>query len=275
LKDKENHTEAGARENTWMTAVWRDAPYGEVWPVQKALAGARADGSLQSDAVLFVEHRPVFTMGRRGGTENLRVAPDFLAARGIPVYHIERGGDITYHGPGQLVVYPVVDLPGHRLKVVEFVELLEEVMIQVAADFGVTAERSPRNRGVWVGPRKLGSVGITVRRGVSFHGLALNVDADLTPFTWIHPCGLQGVAMTSLCLEGAVEAAFDRVLAAARRHVEEVFGARTEEVDLSFFSRFLTPGPFKDEEHPPSSGPAAGLDGINNQNPTKGGLLRT
>jgi lipoate-protein ligase B len=215
----------------WLCAFFRDAPYGTLWTLQTALVEAKRDGSLSSDVALFVEHQPVFTLGRRGVMENLKVAPAFLEGMGVSLFHAERGGDITYHGPGQLVLYPIVDLPRARLKVVQFVEGLEEVMIRTAADFGVRAERSPRNRGVWVGPKKLGSVGIAVRRGVSFHGLALNANTDLSPFSWINPCGLQGVRMTSLALEGARHADLEAVIPCARRHLEEIFCMTTREVE--------------------------------------------
>jgi lipoate-protein ligase B len=208
-----------------------------VWELQVALAAARHEGRLDRDAVLFLEHEPVFTLGRRGGRENLRVARAFLEQAGVPLVHVERGGDVTYHGPGQIVAYPVVDLPAAHLKVVAFVEMLEEVMIRTAADWGVPAGRDPRNRGVWTGGRKLGSVGIAVRRGISFHGLALNVNPDLTPFQWIHPCGLQGVGMTSLAREGADGATVDRTLPLMRNRVGEVFGVTLEETSLAALER--------------------------------------
>ena len=220
----------GSPRRRWWAATWLGAPYTPLWALQTALVEARRAGSLGADVVLFVEHTPVFTLGRRGGMGNLRVSPAFLERSGVPVVHVERGGDITYHGPGQLVIYPIVDLPRARLKVVTFVEDLEEVMIRVAADCGVRAERSPRNRGVWVGEKKLGSVGIAVRRGVSFHGLALNVNPDLTPFQWIHPCGLQEVRMTSLALEGPEVFSLESVMPLARRHVKGIFGVELQDV---------------------------------------------
>jgi lipoate-protein ligase B len=217
----------------WLAVDLGTAPYTQVRELQLALAAARHEGRLDRDVVLFLEHEPVFTLGRRGGTDNLRVTRAFLERAGVPVVHVERGGDVTYHGPGQLVAYPVVDLPAAHLKVVTFVEKLEEVMIRAAGDRGVAAERDPRNRGVWTRGRKLGSVGIAVRRGISFHGLALNVNPDLTPFQWIHPCGLQGVGMTSLVLEGAEGATLERVLPDMRRRVEEVFEVSLDETSLS------------------------------------------
>jgi lipoyl(octanoyl) transferase len=223
----------------WWAETWFGAAYTPLWALQTALVEARREGGLEADVALFVEHTPVFTLGRRGGMDNVRVSPAFLERSGIPVVHVERGGDITYHGPGQLVIYPIVDLPRARLKVVTFVEGLEEVMIRVAADCGVRAGRSTRNRGVWVGEKKLGSVGIAVRRGISFHGLALNVDPDLMPFQWIHPCGLQEVRMTSLALEGAEGVTLDSALHSARFHLEEIFQAEIETVDGPWLTGWL------------------------------------
>ncbi len=173
-------------------------PYDKVLQCQMNTVQARILGNLTEDRILSVEHPPVFTLGKRGGEENLRVSKSFLISRGINLTKTDRGGNITYHGPGQAVVYPIVDLETAGLGVRDFVFALEEIMIQTALDFGVQAGRNVLNRGVWVGEAKLGSVGIAVKRGVSYHGLALNLDTDLTPFTFIHPCGLSHVSMTSL-----------------------------------------------------------------------------
>ena len=219
---------------TWLALDLGLLDYQEAWALQLRLVEARKDGLLKNDVVLFLEHPAVFTLGRRGGLTNLKVSETFLAARGIPLVHVERGGDITYHGPGQLVVYPVVRLPGMGLGVVPFVEGLEEIMIRTAADWSIQAERNPRNRGVWVGPKKIGSIGIAVRRSVSFHGLALNVNTDLEPFTWVHPCGLQGVMITSMeeLLGKAVP--MEDVKAAVKMHMEEVFGISLESSRLEY-----------------------------------------
>jgi len=162
--------------------------YREAWDLQHSLVAARKNGIIDRDIVLFLEHHPVFTLGRRGGLDGLMVSESFLEKERITVVHVERGGDITFHGPGQLVVYPIIDLRAAGLGVADYVTALEEVMIRTAADFGVKAEQNPKNRGVWIGNNKLGSIGVAVRRGVSFHGLALNVNTSLTPFSWIHPC---------------------------------------------------------------------------------------
>jgi lipoic acid synthetase len=206
--------------------------YREAWALQLRLVDARKDDVLKNDVVLFLEHPAVFTLGRRGGHTNLKVTESFLASRGIPLVHVERGGDITYHGPGQLVVYPVVHLQAMGLGVLPLVEGLEEIMIRTAADWAIKAERNPRNRGAWVGPNKIGSIGIAVRRSVSFHGLALNVNTDLEPFTWVNPCGLQGVMITSMKQVLGREVPMEDVKNAAKEHMENVFGIRLKSSSL-------------------------------------------
>jgi lipoate-protein ligase B len=149
---------------------------------------------------------------------------------------VERGGNITFHGPGQLVVYPIVDLQTAGIKVVDFVSGLEEVMLRTVENWGITAERNAANRGIWVGPHKMGSIGIAVRRGISFHGLALNVHTDLTPFSWIQPCGLQNVAMTTMQQETAHKLSMQQVRAVLKTQFERVFGikfVKREWVELS------------------------------------------
>ena len=182
------------------TCWWLDLPqteYGQALDLQLAIVDAKTSGRLDPDVVLSVEHPRVFTLGRRGGRENLCVTDSFLTEKGVSVVPTDRGGNITYHGPGQLVVYPIVHLGRRRFKVVDFVSGLEQAMIRTAAHWGIPAGTDPANRGVWLNGDKLGSIGITVRRGVSFHGLALNVNTDMEPFGWINPCGLNQVRMTS------------------------------------------------------------------------------
>jgi len=175
--------------------------YREAWGLQQKLVAARVDKRLDRDVFLFLEHPGVFTLGRRGGLNNLLVSEEFLQKAGMPVVQIERGGFITYHGPGQIVVYPIINLHTRRIGVRDFVAAMEEAMIRTAAAWSIAAERNPVNSGIWVGNNKMGSIGIALRKGVSFHGLALNVNLDLTPFSWIQPCGLQGVGMTSMARE--------------------------------------------------------------------------
>jgi lipoate-protein ligase B len=205
---------------------WIDLPetdYQKALNLQLAVVTAKTTGRLNADVILCVEHPRVFTLGRRGGRDNLCVTEDFLVEKGVSVVPTDRGGDITYHGPGQLVVYPIIDLNRRRLKVVDFVSGLEQAMILTAGDWGIDAGTDPANRGVWLAGDKLGSIGITVRRGVSFHGLALNVNTDMAPFSWINPCGLNQVRMTSFerHLNGAVAMAEARQRMAA--HLAAIF----------------------------------------------------
>lgn len=200
--------------------------YSKARELQLQLVNARSDRTLETDAILFLEHPSVFTLGRRGDLNNLRVPKSFLQSQGIPIMHVERGGDITYHGPGQLLVYPIVDLRASGWRIVDFVEALEEVMICTLRDWGINAERNPINRGVWIGTCKIGSIGIAVRRSISFHGLALNVNTGLEPFSWVHPCGLQGVCVTSMKEIIGKEIAMNDVRRATAAHIQEIFGVQ-------------------------------------------------
>lgn len=150
------------------------------------------------DRLLFVEHPPVFTLGKRGGHENLGVSQSFLSEKNIDLVQTDRGGNITYHGPGQAVLYPIVNLEKNKIGVKKFVQGLEEVMKRTVNDFNIDADRNEKNHGIWVENSKIGSVGISIKKGVSFHGIALNVNLDLEPFSWINPCGLSDVSMTSV-----------------------------------------------------------------------------
>jgi len=221
---------------TWLNIDFDCIDYLEAWELQGNLVMARKERNLQHDIVLFLEHPPVFTLGRRGGRECILVSDEFLEKTGVQVIQVERGGNITFHGPGQLVVYPIVDLHAARIKVVDFVNGLEEVMLRTTENWGIAAERNSANRGIWVGPHKMGSIGIAVRRGISFHGLALNVHTDLTPFSWIQPCGLQNVAMTSMQQETTHKLSLQQVRAVLKTQFERVFGIKLlnkERADLN------------------------------------------
>ena len=206
-------------------------PYAEALDLQHRLVAMRRDGRLEQDLVLFLEHPAVFTLGRRGGRGDIRVPNEKLAQAGIEVVAAERGGLVTYHGPGQLVAYFVFDLHRRRLGLDTLVTAMEAAMISSAADFGVRAERNPRNRGVWVAAAKLGSIGLAVRRGVSFHGLALNVTTDLGPFEWINPCGMAGVGMTSLAASGGRAVTMEAARRALAAHLAEALDLTWEPFD--------------------------------------------
>lgn len=193
------------------------------WHLQLKLVEAKKSTCIETDIFMMVEHPPVFTLGKRGGRENLIISEAALEKTGIPVIHVERGGNITFHGPGQLVLYPILNIRAAGLSVVEYVYLLEEIMIRTVAAWGIMAERKSLNRGIWVGANKIGSVGIAVRKGISFHGFALNVNLALDPFFWIHPCGLQGIGMTSMAKELKKTIPMDQVRRSVMDHVETLF----------------------------------------------------
>jgi lipoyl(octanoyl) transferase len=214
----------------WRAVDLGTVPYPDALSLQHKLVEAVSCGGCQG-VVLMLEHPPVFTLGQRGGMENLRVPPVFLEQSGISVIQAERGGNITFHGPGQLVVYPVIDLKSAGLSVAGYVEALEEVMIRTAADWNISAGRNPAGRGVWTGNAKLGSIGIRIRRSAAFHGLALNVSLSLTPFDWINPCGLEGICMTSMVQEAGRDISMTEVRSAVVRHMKAVFGADITMID--------------------------------------------
>jgi lipoate-protein ligase B len=174
-------------------------PYREVWELQRRVHGAVRDGR-EPDTWILVEHHPVVTLGRQAKRENLLLSPEALGARGIDLVEIERGGDATYHGPGQLVVYPIRRLERFR-EVVPLVRSLEDAAIDCCARFGVAGVRWSEHAGVWVGDKSICAIGLAVKRMVSMHGLALNVATDLQYDRLINPCGLSDRGITSLRAE--------------------------------------------------------------------------
>jgi lipoate-protein ligase B len=211
------------KNKKWLCVELETLEYREAWNLQTSLVDARKKRIIDTDIILLLEHPPVFTLGRRGGMEDLTVSPDLLEKSGIPVVQVERGGVITFHGPGQLIMYPIIDLNAARMRVVDYVEKLEEVMIRAVADSGITAERNPLNRGIWVGNKKLGSIGIAIRRGICFHGMSLNVNISMKYFAWMNPCGLKQVEISSMQRELSNKVSMSKVYRAVKNHVESVF----------------------------------------------------
>jgi len=211
--------------------------YQEAHKLQTDIIEARHYGSLDKDIVLMLEHPPVFTLGRRGGRQNITVDENVLRSQGIDVVSIERGGDITFHGPGQLVCYLLIDLRAYGLDIPGFVRSLEEVMIRTVKDQKIDAFRDARNPGVWVQGNKLGSIGIAIRHGITFHGFALNVNIDLTPFQWIHPCGLKGVSMTSLAVRKKCEIDMGAVQKSVEKYLQSVFNIQLKSVSREELGR--------------------------------------
>jgi len=176
-------------------------PYGPTHALQERLVRARQSGAIP-DTLLLLEHEPVVTLGRGAHAEHLLRSREWLTDHGIEVHETGRGGDVTYHGPGQLVAYPILDLSPDRRDVRRYVRDLEEWMIRIAGAFGVRAGREPGLNGAWVdGARKIGAVGVRISRWVTMHGIALNVRPSLAHFGYIVPCGIQGRGVTSLHLE--------------------------------------------------------------------------
>ncbi len=174
-------------------------PYREVWEIQHRLHEAVRAGE-EPETWIFVEHTPTITLGRNAKRENVLISPELLAARGIDVVEIERGGDVTYHGPGQLVVYPIRKLERFR-EVVPLVRSLEAAVIATCTDFGIVAERWNEHAGVWVGRNQICAIGLAVQKMVSLHGIALNVSTALDYDRLINPCGLLDRGITSISHE--------------------------------------------------------------------------
>ncbi|HYL70293.1 MAG TPA: lipoyl(octanoyl) transferase LipB, partial [Candidatus Dormibacteraeota bacterium] len=191
----------------WLGSV----PYATAWGMQRELAAARSSGALDNDVVLMLEHPPVYTMGRNGESRHVPGGAAALAARGADYVEVDRGGSVTFHGPGQLVAYPILLLaqsfpiarhPAHG-DVVAYLRALEHALIATAARYGVDAGRRPPYTGVWRDESKLAAIGVKLARGVTTHGVALNVCTDLGWFGHIVPCGIDGAGVASLASLGA------------------------------------------------------------------------
>ena len=176
-------------------------PYLEVLELQRDLCRARIAGEMSEDLLLVVEHEPVFTLGRGTRAASLPLPPAELERRGMSVVEVERGGDVTFHGPGQLVGYPILDLREHRQDLHWYLRTLEDALITGLDTLGIEAGRNPGLTGVWTAGRKIASIGIHVKQWVTLHGFALNVTTDLAGFDLVVPCGIQNVVMTSVAEE--------------------------------------------------------------------------
>jgi lipoyl(octanoyl) transferase len=185
----------------WVARLGR-VPYGEALELQRALARDRIAGVIPEDLLLLVEHPAVVTLGRSSNAAHLVAPAGLLAARGVEVYEVERGGDVTFHGPGQLVGYPIIDLKRHRQDLHWYLRQLEGALIDALSTVGIPATRRPSLTGVWTTTgRKIASIGVHARDWVTWHGFALNVTTDLSYFDLIVPCGIAGVEMTSVARE--------------------------------------------------------------------------
>ncbi len=175
--------------------------YAEVLAFQRDAAAKRITGEIDQDVLVLVEHPPVVTLGRKKADNKLPVSEDYLRSRGIELFEVERGGGVTFHGPGQLVGYPIFDLQRHKLDLHWYLRQVEEALIRTLADYEILAERNTGFTGVWTGGRKIASIGVHARNWVTWHGFALNVTTDLSYFNVMTPCGIDGVVMTSMSRE--------------------------------------------------------------------------
>ena len=197
------------------------ADYTDTWREMQAFTDTRTAAS--PDELWLLQHPPVFTLGRNGKTEHLLQHTD-----DIPVIHVDRGGQVTYHGPGQLVAYPLLDLKRRRLGIQSLVRILEQSVINLLADYSIRAGRRDKAPGVYVDGRKLAALGLRVRRGCCYHGLSLNVDMDLSPFSMINPCGFAGLEVTRLTDLG-IDVPLDVVTGQYQQHLERLLNGPAHE----------------------------------------------
>jgi lipoyl(octanoyl) transferase len=217
---------AGAGE-LWVARVPGQVPYLEAVEIQSRLRERRQAGEI-ADSLLLLEHPPTYTKGRRSEKADLPMGEEWYWSQGIEVHETSRGGRVTYHGPGQLVGYPIMQVGD----VIQFLRTMEGAIIAALNDEGVDAEVREGLTGVWVGERKIGSIGLHVSRGVTMHGFAVNVDGDLQPFEWIVPCGIENVRMTSLYLETGLTGGMNCFRKRVAWRFAQSFGLRQRLVSL-------------------------------------------
>jgi len=201
--------------------------YREAYRLQTDLLSRRINGDI-GDTLLLLEHPPTITVGKSGRVENILVSPAELAEKGIPLFFVDRGGDVTYHGPGQLVGYPIIDLKNRGKDLHQYVHNLEEAVIRTLGDFGIRGGRDRSHRGVWVKQREIAAIGLRVSKWVTVHGFALNIDADLAPFSLINPCGFSDRGATSMAEVLGREIAMTAVTERLMARFAEVFQVRLE-----------------------------------------------
>ncbi|MFL5468209.1 MAG: lipoyl(octanoyl) transferase LipB [Gemmatimonadaceae bacterium] len=193
-----------AERELWTVPLGRMG-YGEALELQRSIARDRISGTIPQDVLLLLEHPPVVTLGRGAKEKHLVASPEFLQSKGVELFEVERGGDVTFHGPGQLVGYPIIDLKRHRQDLHWYLRTIEQALINTLEDYGIPGERNTAYTGVWTRGKKIASIGVHARDWVTWHGFALNVTTDLSYFDLIIPCGIDGVVMTSVARELGVE----------------------------------------------------------------------
>jgi len=208
--------------------------YREALDIQEKLLDRRQQGKIE-DTLLLLEHSPVLTIGRSGKNSNIIVPRELLEANGVSVYDVTRGGDVTYHGPGQIVGYPIMDLNNHGKDIKDFVWRIEEVFIRLLKDeYDITAYREDKKyTGVWVGDNKITAIGIAVKRWVTMHGFAFNVNTNLEHFKWINPCGITDRWVTSLQKLTGQEQDFEKLNDMVCRYFCQVFDVQPENAKLA------------------------------------------
>jgi lipoate-protein ligase B len=202
--------------------------YEEAYDLQKRILAEKAAGQ-EEDTMLLLEHPPTLTLGKSGKLKNLLVEREELAHKGIPLHFTDRGGDITYHGPGQLVVYPIIDLRKRGKDIHRYVYDLQEAVIKTLADFSIVGERDQKHVGVWVGQDKICAIGVAVHQWITMHGLALNVDPDLNSFSLITPCGIMGRGVTSMARLRERAPSLEEVINCFLAHFSRVFSLTMEQ----------------------------------------------
>lgn len=211
---------------------WNEISYAQAWENQTALfneiIAAKLSGTSYINRIIFCQHPPVYTIGKNGHDNNMLIGEAILKQIGATYFHIDRGGDITYHGPGQLVVYPILNLDDFGLGLKEYIHLLEEAVILTCADYGVSASRLDKATGVWLDvdsahPRKICAIGVKCSRFVTMHGLAFNVSTDLSYFNHINPCGFVDKGVTSLKKELGKELNLTEVEERLKKHLSNLF----------------------------------------------------
>lgn len=196
--------------------------YRQLLEFQKLLQGLKAKESLP-DVILFTEHPPVITLGVRKDHNLLKASTELIAERGVELVQIHRGGGSTCHNPGQLVIYPIIDLQRRGIRVLSYVRFLEQLGIDLCASYGLEAGRRRHYPGVWVDERKLASVGVEITRNISMHGIALNICNDLSIFELVVPCGIEGVKMTSLSIESGQTVELEKTKSFAKQYCIDFF----------------------------------------------------
>jgi lipoic acid synthetase len=202
--------------------------YQEAYELQKKFWAEKVAGK-EEDTLLLLEHTPTLTLGKSGKLKNLLVERNELAGKGISLFFTDRGGDITYHGPGQLVVYPIIDLRKRGKDIHRYMYELQEAVIETLADFSIGGERDKKHVGVWVGRDKICAMGVAVRKWITLHGLALNVDPDLDSFSLITPCGIVGRGVTSMARLRENPPSLEEVIDRFTAHFSRVFSMTLEQ----------------------------------------------